>query len=79
MSYAKHGFRFPFKLAKTFRVTPEVSSGLISEYLESLDCARSLTVDILFRNGEHVQLGNLEFIPLEYEILVVLRGAYAAS
>jgi hypothetical protein len=79
MSYAKHGFRFPFKLAKTFRVTPEVSSGLISEYLESLDCPRSLAVDILFRNGEHEQLANLEFNPLHYEKIEELRGAYAAT
>jgi hypothetical protein len=78
MSFQKHSSRF-VKQARQYRVTPEISSGFISEFLETLDCPRSLAVDILFRNGEHEQLANLEFNPLDYLKIEEIRDAYAAT
>jgi hypothetical protein len=78
MSFAKHGSRF-LKEARTFRVSPEISSGLVSEFLEALDCPRALTVHLLFRNGEHEQLANLEINPLDYLKVEEFRDAYAAT
>lgn len=78
MSYAKHGSRF-LRESKTFRVSPEVSSGLVAEFLEALDCPRALTVLVLFRNGEHEQLANLEIDPLDYRNVEEFRDAYAAT
>jgi hypothetical protein len=78
MSYAKHGSSF-LREARTFRVSPEISSGFVSEFLEALDCPRSLTVALLFRNGEHEQLANLEIDPLDYLKIEEFRDAYAAT
>jgi uncharacterized protein YutD len=80
MSFKKHSLASRFlREAKAFRVTPELSSGFISEYLEALDCPRSLAVDLLFRYGEHVQLANLECNPLDYRNVEEFRAAYAAT
>jgi len=78
MSYAKHGSRLLSEV-RTYRVPPEISSGFVSEYLETLDCPRSLTVAILYRNMEHEQLAKLEFNPLDYLKVDELRDAYAAT
>lgn len=78
MSYAKHSKRF-FAEARQYRVTQGESSGVILEFLEALDCPRSLTVALLFRNGEHEQLANLEVNPLEYANTQSFRDAYAAT
>jgi hypothetical protein len=78
MSFAKRGNRL-LKEVKAFRVTPEISSGFILEYLETLDCPRSLTVALLFRNKEHEQLANLEVDPLQYRDVQEFRDAYAAT
>jgi len=48
-------------------------------FLEGLDCPRALTVAILLREGEHEQLADLEFNPLHYNSLVMLRDSYAAT
>jgi hypothetical protein len=78
MSFGKHSLRF-LKESRKYRVSPEYSSGVILEYLEALDCARSLTAALLFRNGEHEQLANLEFNPLNYLTVEETRDAYAAT
>jgi len=78
MSSKKHD-REALNASRSFRVAPEVSSGMISKYLEALDCPRALTVDLLFRNNEHDQLAKLAFNPLDYEKVEELRGAYAAT
>lgn len=36
-------------------------------YLRALDCPRSLTVWLLYRDGEHQQLVDLKFNPLDYQ------------
>jgi hypothetical protein len=78
MSYAEHGSSLLSK-ARAFRVSPEVSSGLISTFFEALDCPRSLAADILFRNGEHEQLASLECDPLDYLTVAEFRSAYYAT
>jgi hypothetical protein len=61
------------------RVKPEVESQVILKYLEALDCPRALTVAMLFREGEHLQLSELAFNPLHYESFEETRGAYLAT
>lgn len=78
MSYAKHGSK-GISLLRSFRVNPGVTSEAISAFLQSLDCPRSLAVEILFRNGEFSQLANLECNPSEYENAHLFRDAYAAT
>ena len=78
MSSKKHGSNL-LKGVGSFRVSPEVTSEVISSYLESLDCPRSLTVAILYRYGEHDQLSGLEFDPLLYNDFRDCRDAYAAT
>jgi hypothetical protein len=78
MSSKKHGGRF-HKGISSFRVPEGVQSSAIAEYLSALDCPRSLTVYMLFVNGEHEQLAGLEFNPKAYNSLVDLRSAYAAT
>lgn len=80
MSFKKHSLASRFlREAKAFRVSPEISSDLILKFLEALDCPRSLAVALLFRNGEHEQLANLEFNPLDYSNVEDIRAAYAAT
>ena len=78
MSSKKFGKEFLKGLYK-YRVTDELFLSVCEEYLTTLDCPRALTVLILFRNGEHDQLAQLEFNPLHYESLLELRDAYAAT
>jgi hypothetical protein len=78
MSSKKYGSRFHHGISSQ-RVPEGVESSAISLFLEGLDCPRSLTVDILFRMGEHEQLADLEFNPLHYNDLVALRDSYAAT
>ena len=78
MSSKKYGGRF-HKGISSCRVAKDVEPLVISNYLEALDCPRALTVAILFREGEHAQLANLEFNPLFYNSLVELRDSYAAT
>jgi len=62
-----------------FRVDPAVTAGAICSFLESLDCPRSLAVWMLFREGEHQQLAELQFDPFAYNSVGDLRDAYAAT
>ncbi|DAD50534.1 TPA_asm: RNA-directed RNA polymerase [ssRNA phage Gerhypos.4_2] len=78
MSSKKYGSNF-LKGVREYRVGPEVTSDAISQFLESLDCPRSLAVLILFRNGEHQQLLDLEFDPSYYLTGNDCRDAYAAT
>jgi hypothetical protein len=78
MSSKKYGSRFHHGITSQ-RVPEGVQSSAISLFLEGLDCPRSLTVAILFREGEHEQLADLEFNPLHYDNLVALRDSYAAT
>jgi hypothetical protein len=58
------------------------SSNLIREYLETLDCPRSLTCWILFNSGDKeslVQLVNLVCDPSHYCLVGDFRSAYAAT
>ena len=78
MSSKKYGSRF-HKGISHYRVPEEVSSSAIEGYLSALDCPRALMVWLLFSNGEHDQLSQLEFNPLDYANHVALRDAYAAT
>jgi hypothetical protein len=78
MSSKKYGGRFHSGIS-SYRVSRELSSLAIEEFLSALDCPRALTVLILFRNGEHEQIATLEFDPKDYNDLVTLRDSYAAS
>jgi len=79
MSSEKRSLKFLRKEFQAFRVAPEVTSGLIEEFLQSLDCARSLTVYMLFKYQEHGQLAALECDPLAYSNAGEFRDAYAAT
>lgn len=78
MSSKKHRSRVLKGLA-SYRVPVGLSLTAIEAYLSALDCPRALTVAILFREEEHEQLAELEFNPLDYNDLVALRDAYAAT
>lgn len=78
MSSKKHGSRF-HKGITSCRVPEGLESSVISSYLSALDCPRSLAVLILFRNNEHEQIAKMEFNPKDYNSLVDLRSAYAAT
>jgi len=78
MSSKKYGSKFHHGITSQ-RVPEGVQSSAISMYLEGLDCPRALTVSILFREGEHEQLADLEFNPLHYNNIVALRDSYAAT
>ncbi len=78
MSSKKYGGRF-HKGITSCRVPEGLESSVISQYLEALDCPRALTVAILFREGEHGQLSQLEFDPMVYNDFIHLRDSYAAT
>lgn len=52
---------------------------VVREYLLALDCPRSLTVWILFESGEHQQLVDLEFNPVDYNNQRNAADALAAT
>jgi len=96
MSFAKRSAQQILSQLWKYRVTaPEVSSGFILDFLQSLDCPRALTVAILFREGEreriaaverhpqdegaHQQLAELVCDPLHYDSVVRFRDAYTAT
>lgn len=78
MSYNRYGSNF-LKGVRDFRVAPKLEAQVIGEYLASLDCPRSLAVWLMFSNGEHEQLANLEFDPLHYSSVSDVSGAYMAT
>jgi hypothetical protein len=78
MSFAKRSSSY-LKEARSYRVTSEVTSDVVADFLHALDCPRALTVYLLFISGEHEQLANLEFDPLDYLTAVDLGDAYAAT
>lgn len=51
----------------------------ISEFYKGLDCARSLTCEILYRSGEFKQLVELGFRPQDYNDLETARSSLAAT
>jgi hypothetical protein len=66
------------KLARTFRVTSSVTDEAVLDYLSALDCPRSLTVWLLYKNGEHQQLVDLDIEPEDYDTVQRFRDAYDA-
>jgi hypothetical protein len=78
MSNDKHDRDIAKQIAQ-YRVPPEVTSEAVTSYLESLGCARALTVYMLYQYGEHEQLAELKFDPLHYLTVEQLRDAYAAT
>jgi hypothetical protein len=59
-------------------LTPQVLDIALS-YMEGLDCARSLTVAILLREGDWAQLTSLEVIPAHYTSHDLFRRSVAAT
>jgi len=78
MSFKKRTVQV-LKTLQSFRVASEVTSAAVSDFLTALDCPRALTVLMLFREGEHEQLANLEIDPLHYSNAMEFRDAYAAT
>lgn len=78
MSFAKRKFA-KLSLVRNLRVASEATSELVLDFLESLDCPRSLTVYMLFKYSEHEQLADLVCDPLAYRNVSDFRDAYAAS
>lgn len=78
MSSKKRRKQF-LKGVSEYRVDPGILPLVIREYLQSLDCPRALTALLLYESGEHAQLANLSFNPLDYLKTVDLANAYAAT
>lgn len=78
MSSKKYGGRFHNGIV-SYRVPERVTLTAIESFFSALDCPRALTAAILFREGEHEQLSQLEFDPKNYANHVDLRDAYAAT
>lgn len=52
---------------------------VILDILSTLDCARALTVAILFREHEFAQIVNLSFNPFDYNELTIARDSLQAT
>jgi len=52
---------------------------VLKQFLSDLDCPRSLTVWLLYQNGEHEQLVSLQTDPLGYSSADEYRRAYTAT
>jgi len=79
MSSYKRDMRRIISTAKQHRVPSEVTFETLFNVLSSLDCPRALTVYLLFREGEHQQLAQLEANPVDYATRQDFRDAYAAT
>lgn len=51
----------------------------IADYLQALDCPRALTAFLLYEQGEHLQLANLEFDPHHYNDAQTAGDSLAAT
>jgi hypothetical protein len=78
MSSKKRGSR-RFRRLDDVRVSSRVTPEVILKYFEALDCPRSLTAAILFRNKEYKQLVELSIDPLQYEFAAEFKDAYQAT
>jgi len=67
------------KHARTWRAPRSLNEQFIEDFLLSLDCARSLTVWLLFKNNEHSQLLDLKCDPLDYNCSTSFGSAYRAT
>jgi len=79
MSSKKQGMRHLNRMAKTYRVSRNVTDRAVIDILEALDCPRALTVALCYRYGEHRTLTELEVSPSDYFSLKDFRDAYAAT
>lgn len=61
------------------RITEAHSKDLLLDYLESLGCARALSVWMLFKAGEHDQLIMLTISSLDYDSVDLFRRSYLAT
>lgn len=52
---------------------------LIKDFLEQLDCPRSLTCWLLYKSGQHAELVRLTCNPLDFNEVNRFRAAYAAT
>lgn len=66
------------KLAQTYHVAKSDTDTSIFDFLSALDCPKSLAVWLLYTNGEHQQLVDLDIDPLDYNDPWGFRDAYAA-
>ncbi len=67
------------KLARTTRVDSSATDEAIFDFLSSLDCPRSLTVWLLYKNKEYQQLVDLDISPGSYFCKFQFRDAYTAT
>lgn len=61
------------------RVKPKDFARLVASWFSEIDCARSLTLLILFRNKEYEQIANLDCNPSDYPDRVSFHRAYLAT
>lgn len=59
--------------------SPSMHTEVIQCYLESLDCPRALTVWILYKESEHVQLAHLDWEPSSYNCKISAQDSLAAT
>lgn len=67
------------RLLTDARVQRHATSDAILQFLEALDCPRSLTVWLLYFYGEDIQLVNLAVNPEHYSSSTEFRDAYTAT
>jgi hypothetical protein len=78
MFYNRYGSKF-LKGFRDYRVKPRLTAEVIQSFLQSLDCPRALTVWLLYAHNEHSQLAALAFDPHDYNDVISMRDAYAAT
>jgi len=66
------------KLARNHYVPASITDVAIHDFLEALDCPKSLAISILYKHQEYQQLVDMELEPLDYNDPFSFRDAYTA-
>lgn len=67
------------KQARTYHVSRDDNDSAIFDFLHALNCPRSLTVWLLYKNEEFQQLVDLDIEPNDYNCPFRFRDDYAAT
>jgi len=79
MDQSKTIHRDALKAYRTTRISRRFNDDTILKFLEALDCPRSLAVWLLYHNGEHQQLVDLDIEPKWFNDPWKFRDAYTAT
>lgn len=78
VSFKKYGSKY-LKGLRNFRASHQTESLAIRDFLQALDCPRSLAVWLLYESGEHQQLLELPYDPLHFNSVREARDSYLAT